>query len=232
VDSPFLGGFLRLICYVYRLERVSQKDRYMTNSFGNHTGPVPNSNDQLFEAQVPNSYYYKIGEKTYLGLDTQDQYRIEIQGLALGSFTLEIDEVFNDEVVDSTAYTNIPVTPDTKAFLITQTVETTSSLSIDLQGDGTPDVTVSPSAEPDPKESLKALKQVVNTLAIKKGVKNAVIKQLEVAEKLLDKGLVKAADGILKGLVKQLQGFPKFLIKPSDAQPLIQIIETIRASLV
>src|SRR3989338_11655167 len=46
---------------------------------GNHTGPVPNSNLQLFEAQIPNSYYYKIGEKTYVGLDTQDQYRIEIR---------------------------------------------------------------------------------------------------------------------------------------------------------
>ena len=61
---------------------------------------------------------------------------------------------------------------------------------------------------------------------------NAIIKQIEAAEKLVDRGLLKAADGILKGLVKQLQSFPKFLIYPSDAQALIQIIETIRASLV
>ena len=61
---------------------------------------------------------------------------------------------------------------------------------------------------------------------------NAIIKQIEAAEKLVDRGLLKAADGVLKGLVKQLQNFPKFLINPSDAQALIQIIETIRASLV
>ena len=199
---------------------------------GNHTGPVPNSNLQLFEAQIPNSYYYKIGEKTYLGLDTRDQYRVEIDGLAFGSFTLEIDEVFDDEVVDSTTYTNIPVTPTTKAILTTQTVNTTSNLSLDVQGDGTPDVTISPSADPDPKASLKVLKSVVSTLTVQKGVKNAIIKQIEAAEKLLNKGLVKAADSILKGLVKQLQNFPKFLINPTDAQTLIQIIETIRASLV
>ena len=63
----------------------------MTNSFGNHTGPVSNSNGQLFEAQIPNSYYYKIGEKTYLGLDTQDQYWLEIDGVALWAFKLLVD---------------------------------------------------------------------------------------------------------------------------------------------
>jgi len=71
----------------------------------------------------------------------------------------------------------------------------------------------------------------VNTLSIQKGLKNGIIKQIEAVEKLLDKGLTKVADGILKGLVKQLQNFPKFLINPSDAKALIQIIETIRASL-
>ena len=201
----------------------------MTNSFGNHTGPVSNSNGQLFEAQIPNSYYYKIGEKTYLGLDTQDQYWLEIDGFALGSFTLVIDEVFNDEVIDSVAYTNIAVTPDTKASLTTRTVDTTSSLSLDVQGDGVPDLTVTPSESSDPKASLKALKVVVNTLTIQKGVKNGIIKQIEAAEKALEKGFPNVADNILKGLVKQLQKFPGFLIAPSDAQALIQIIETIRA---
>ena len=199
---------------------------------GNHTGPVPNSNSKFFEAQIPNSYYYKIGEKTYLGLDTKDQYRIEIDGLALGSFTLAIDEVFNDEVVDSTAFTDIPVTPDTKASLTTQTVGTTSSLSLDVEGDGRPDVTVSPSETPNPKASLKALRQVVSTLAIQKGVKNAIIKQIEAAELALNKGFPKVADGILKGIVKQLQNYPPRLIASSDAQALIQIIETIRVSIV
>ncbi len=201
------------------------------DSFGSHTGPVPNSNSQLFEAQIPNSYYYKIGEKTYLGLDTQDQYRIEVDGLALGSFTLEIDEVFDDEVVDSAAFTDIPVTPNTRASLTTQTVSTTGNLLLDVQGDGSADMTLVSSAAPDPQASLRVLKQVVNTLSIQKGVKNAIIKQIEAAELALNKRLPKVADGVLKGLVKQLQGFPKFLINPSDAQALSQIIETIRASL-
>ena len=72
----------------------------------------------------------------------------------------------------------------------------------------------------------------MNTLSIQKGLKNGIVRQIEAAEKLVDRGLLKTADGILKGLVKQLQNFPKFLINPSDAQALIQIIETIRASLV
>ena len=202
------------------------------DTFGSHTGPVPNSNAQLFEFQIPNSYYYKIGEKAYLGLDTRDQYRIEIDGLALGSFTLEIDEVFNDEVIDTTAYNNISITSDTKASLTTQTVDTTSSLSIDFQGDGTPDMIISPSEQPDPKASLQALKAVVNTLTIQKAVKNAIMRQIEAAEKVLDRGFPKIADGILKGLIKQLQGYPEFLISPSDAQALIQIIEVIRLSLI
>ncbi|MEW6610108.1 MAG: hypothetical protein AB1352_00550 [Patescibacteria group bacterium] len=207
------------------------------DSFSNHTGPVPNPDPsvdlEFFEEQIPNSYYYKIGEKTYLGLDTQDQYRIEIKGLALGSFTLEVDEVFDDEVVDSTAFTNIPVTPDTKAVLTTQTVDTTSSLSLDVEGDGTPDVMLTPSGNPNPAASLEVLKQVVNTLSIQKGLKNGIIKQIGAAEKLLSRRVTqRAADGILKGLVRQLQNLPKFLIKPEDAQALIRIIETIRASLV
>ncbi len=204
------------------------------DAHGNHTGPVSTQDPdvpQLFESKIPNSYYYKIGEKTYLGLDTQDQYRIEIDGLALGSFTLEIDEVFDDEVVDSVAYINIPITSNTKASLTTQTVDTTSSLSLDVQGDGKPDVTVSPSEKPDPKASLKALKAVVNTLTVQKA-KVAIIKQIEAAELALNKRLPKVADGILKGLVKQLQNFPKIIINPSNAQALIQIIEVIRAILV
>ena len=217
-----------------RLRGLSPISIDVYDSSGNHTGPmsVPGSDIQFNEAQIPNSYYYKIGEETYLGLDTHDQYRIEIKGLALGSFTLEIDEVFNDEVIDATAFTDIPVTSNTKASLTTQTVDTTSSLSLDVQGDGTLDVTVSPSETPDPKASLKALEQVVNTLTIQEGLKNGIIRQIEAAEKILNKGFPKVADGILKGLVKQLQNFPKFLINPSDAQVLIQIIEVIRGSLV
>jgi hypothetical protein len=202
------------------------------DSHGNHTGPILGTDPQLFDVQIPNSYYYKIGEKTYLGLDTRDQYRIEIQGLALGSFTLAIDEVSNDQIIDTVAFTNIPVTPQTKAVLTTQTADTTSSLALDVQGDGRPDITVSPSGAPDPEASLKVLKQVVNTLNIQKALKTGIIKQIEAAELALGKGFPKVADGILKGLVKQLKGYPSRLIPPSDAQALIQIIETIRLSLV
>jgi len=220
------------------------------DSFGNHTGLIPNpdptSNIQVVEAQIPNSYYYEVGEKKYLGLDTKDEYQIEIKGLALGTFTIEIDQVWNDELQDTTSYADIPVSPNTIGLFTTQFVDTTSPLSLDTSGDGKPDVTVKPAEKPDPLVSLGVLKNTIKSLSIHKAVKNALIKQIEAAENILKKqppkklpefgkatfkdGLYKAADGILKGMIIQLKNFPSRLIAPADAQALIQIIETIRTS--
>ncbi|MEW6610409.1 MAG: hypothetical protein AB1352_02145 [Patescibacteria group bacterium] len=71
------------------------------DSVGNHTGkvnnPVADSDIELKEENIPNSYYHEYGDDKFAGLDTEDTYQIKLHGLGLGSFTFEIEEVHGDD---------------------------------------------------------------------------------------------------------------------------------------
>ncbi len=176
------------------------------DSAGRHTGPLENSGSDLkrTEAQIPNSYYREIAGHTYLGLDGRDTYRIELRGEDFGTFTFEINDVLNDEIIKSSNFVNIPVTQNTTGEL-TITQSTTTALVLDIDGDGTADITISAGEEQDTSVSLKVLSSIIGSLDIHKGFKKELIGKVEKAIKELEKGKTDKAIKKLEKVVEKLE---------------------------
>lgn len=119
---------------------------------GNHTGfienPTLDSDVVLFEEKIPNSYYWSIAEDIYIGVDTRNEYHIELTGLASGTFTWEIQEVLGNEKIDKIVYKDIPVSPSMKGEMVIQAIESASQLKIDEDGDGIIDLMLNPTIGP------------------------------------------------------------------------------------
>jgi len=177
------------------------------DSLGNHTGMAldETSGVEYLEEQIPNSYYLEFGEGKYLGLDTNDEYRIELQGEDLGTFTFEIQEVLGDEVINSTEYKNISVSPTTKVELTIQNLDTTPELSVDIDGDGTTDTTLTGNEENNILVSIEILKNIVDGFNIDKGLKKHILKDLRKVKKELERDKVEKAVKYLDKIIKKLK---------------------------
>ncbi len=184
----------------------------VTDSYGNQTGLVentdPNSDLQGVEEQIPNSYYLQIGEHKYVGLDTRDNYTIELKGQRTGVFTFEIQEVLNDVEIATTTYVTIPVTASTTATLTLSTIASSTDMVLDINGDGITDFTLIQNSEPDVKMSLAILKQVIQSLDAEEKAKKKLIKKIQKVEKKLKKEKYESAldktDDFMEDLEKMI----------------------------
>lgn len=197
----------------------------------------PGSDLRLVEASIPNSYYREIAGHKYLGLDGRDVYLVKLHGEALGTFTLEIDDVLNDQIIGSNVFVNIPVTEDTIGELILSE-NSISVLTLDIDGDGNDDISINPNEEQNSDVSLEILNTIINSLDILKGLKTEITTKIEKAQINISKGnqekAVKYLENVIMKLEKDIREntkhdelgvYPKILTE--DAERLIKIIEKI-----
>lgn len=233
-----------------RISVHSPVEIHLYDSAGNHTGPIQNQNSNLslIEETIPNSYYLPFGEGVYVGLDTEDEYTIELVGTDTGRFTLEIEEILNDEIVDTTTFKNVPVLSGSIAKLTTKTVSDTSALALDIEGDGTPDTMIEPSENVDPETALSVLKKIVYSLNLNNRIEKELIRQIERVEKilaheprrprrervqkLLEKIKTRVAERQLDHLVRIVERYAGGHIADGDAEMLINMIQQIKDSVV
>jgi len=130
-----------------RMSLYSPLDIHLYDDFGHHTGPKKNTDENgqeyvIFEKEIPNSYYYQFGERKYAGFPKGEHIRVEMDGYALGSYTLKLEEAkvteAGEETIAQTAFENLPTTADTTVKLeIPETgIENPLSLQADIDSDG------------------------------------------------------------------------------------------------
>jgi hypothetical protein len=145
--SPNHGDRLRMRLY-------SPLDIHLYDTHGNHTGPrsvtIGGVTRDIIEENIPNSYYYQLGERKYVGVPKGEEIRTELRGYGEGSYTLEVDEVTssptNEEVVQNITFKNLPTTAETIANLTLPEagIAALPALTADTNGDGTEDYSLSP----------------------------------------------------------------------------------------
>ncbi|TAJ14098.1 hypothetical protein EPO56_02480 [Patescibacteria group bacterium] len=112
------------------------------DSSGNHVGQ---NEDGSFDQEIPDVEYGEFGDVQYIIAPQGPEYRLVLNGLDVGTFSLDIQEVEGGSVTMQTTLANIPTTENTIAALnIGDGIETASELSVDEDGDGTPDITLQP----------------------------------------------------------------------------------------
>ncbi len=110
---------------------------HLYDSSGNHAGPTTDGDS---EETIPGSEYGQFGEVQYITVPAGPEYTVEMNGLASGTFSLDIQEVSGGSIVASTTLASIPTQVGTIARMtISDTLATASSLSVDSDGNGSDD---------------------------------------------------------------------------------------------
>ena len=218
----------------------SPVDIHIYDSNGNHTGlipnPLPNSDLRAYEAQIHNSYYWEYGEVKYAGSDTFSTTTVELIGKDLGTFTFEINETHGDETAASKIYRDIPVTASSTLVMDIKTIQESTPLQMDVDGDGAIDTPISPGEGVTPQELFAILKGIVKTLDLPSKQEEKLLKKIDKLEKAFEKEYKnefkkkqktdKAFDG-LTDKIKKLE--KKKVLTREDAKELVEIIEKIRS---
>ncbi len=171
------------------------------DNLGRHTGlinnPNPNSDLQAYEENIPGSRYMEFGEGKYVLLDDDTTYTVKLQGLDVGTFTLESNTLSSGgDTLSSTAFVDIPTSRDMKGEIkisATSTGSTSVAISLDINGDGKNDVTINPSQDFDPVAYLKILRITVGTFNASTKIKNEIYKKIDSIIKSLEKNKTKNA---------------------------------------
>ncbi|MDD5050896.1 MAG: right-handed parallel beta-helix repeat-containing protein [Candidatus Pacebacteria bacterium] len=199
------------------------------DSSGKHTGliPIPDSDFNYTEEQIPNSYYFELGDGKYVGFPDDGSTKAKIAGTGIGTFTLEIERVVAGQSVATSTFADIPVLPSTLAMLSASA--TTTSLIVDLDGNGTVDFTLLPQQDFDPIQYLQVMKNVVNTFTLDKGTKQSLLNKIDTTIKMLQKSKAK---GVSKRIAGFLNGIRKDKIKEKkinsvDEQTIINMLNTL-----
>ena len=164
-----------------------------------HVGLVDSPDEypsvKFYEAKIPNSYYIESAGHKYVGFsgDENEEYEIKLEGLDLGTFTLEIESVENGEVVKVDQFIDIPVNRGSEGILKVSSNEI-KELKLDVDGDGNIDKEVVASDEPEGKVSLEMLEHIIDSLDIQKPTKRILIVQINITERFIEKGRVRLAD--------------------------------------
>jgi hypothetical protein len=95
---------------------------------------------------ISSANYKRFGEVQYISLPAVTAHTLVLDGLAEGSFTLEMQEVENEAVIAETTFAGIPTSDKTKVTMEVAdgTIQGAAPLVIDFAGDGTPDFSLKP----------------------------------------------------------------------------------------
>lgn len=192
------------------------------DNLGNHTGlisnPDPNSDLDLVEENIPNSYYMNFGEGKYVGFGSGGQNRVELNGTGSGTFTLKFGEYLGDKEATSTAFVDIPVTSAMKGELNIQNLDTLPQLKIDVEGDGVFDFEIKPSEEFDPILFLEIMKKTITSFDLKKIIEKNLVNRIDNLIKSIKKGKIKQAEKKIKGFIRNIESKKKHSKKIDDEE--------------
>jgi len=128
---------------------------HMYDDSGNHVGVSTTS--PYIDEQIPDTYYREFGEVKYISTATSRGGYVLIKDMVdnslneRGSFTLEVDEVYDNFVATSTVFIDIP-TQNQNIFIlnIPESISSITPMEVDENNDGAIDFYIAPGEIPIP----------------------------------------------------------------------------------
>ncbi len=199
------------------------------DSFGNHTGIVPDTTTDLIriEEEIPNSYYLEFGEGKYVGFDADEVHTVKLQGTGFGTFTLNTEFVQGDTVVGIQSFKDILVTPTLSGELVLSSTTPDVILKIDVDGDRADDFVLTPHSQFDPVLYLQIMRKTILSLDLKKNVENNVLKKIDKAIELIQKNKITKAGEKIKKYIKQIDKKKPKKISEGDKQVLVDMLNNL-----
>ncbi len=132
---------------------------------------------KYLEESITNTSYWKLGDATFIALPSDSAYAVKLDGLATGTFTFKVKKLENDDVVETTSYSDLPVTAALKGEIIVPASSTPTNLTLDTDGDGVTDKTIQSDqtkVEKTLRELILDFKNLSSTLILNKELKGSL----------------------------------------------------------
>ena len=155
--TPFGGG-----TYV-KGQTCSPVTMQVISSTGSTTGF--NSDGDLL-INIPNSDFLRFPENEVVVLGGDDTYSVNLKATANGTFTLTFELGNSQAVLEQKIFRDVPITDQSRANLSIDSALSTSSLQVDLDGDGIPDFSVSANTPPSARSYVQTLLAIIAKLGI------------------------------------------------------------------
>lgn len=230
----------------------SPVELHLYDKQGNHTGIIskPVEADEeieeglytFFEEKIPGSSFEFYGDEedpdTYISVpDSRGQtYSVAIQGIGIGEFTYKVERIRGEEVLDSVTYASLPVTPlmTASSTVSTQTndatvqiklASSTPVLKVDIDGNGSVDISAKPNAVSDPLIFLESLKKMVMQLSGTNSRSKNIIKRIDRLEELVKKGKYKKLYDNSEKLKEKITHKKSKVLSESEKNQIMKMIE-------
>ncbi|MBC8464793.1 MAG: hypothetical protein H8D63_00235 [Parcubacteria group bacterium] len=170
---------------------------------GLHTGlvGVEGSDIRYYEEEIPNSSYSEWSESKEITVPYGEEIILSLEGYDEGTFTLEIEEREGDEVLAYTIFSDVPIMKGDVGDIVFHDIDDVTELALDTDGDGNSDEYVFT----DDEISYDTLRAMIKESEMSNLQTKLFLKQIDVIEKLHDKGNVIAAKATLLALQKQIE---------------------------
>jgi pimeloyl-ACP methyl ester carboxylesterase len=130
------------------IEKHSPVDLEAFDSYGNHTGYTTEIINGIavrtIEENIAGSAYFVIGSSTYMVLPAGTSTHVLMHGTGEGLATIIMSTYVDDHKVASSSFVDLPITASTTGSITLRTVSDASNLTIDKDGNGTPDLVLAP----------------------------------------------------------------------------------------
>ncbi len=183
----------------------------------------------FIDTQIPNSQYYQIGDDKYITIPNAANYTVKLQGQAQGSFTLDTETLSGDNVVSSSSFEDVPVSTSTEATLsISSSIPVASStLSVDLNGDGKSDYVLKSDQSGDLNLYLQSIKNMITGLGLTSKIQDELFMKLDKLSAQYKSGKIKDVERKIKEYIYRLkkEEGPRHRINATDRDELVTIFQ-------
>jgi pimeloyl-ACP methyl ester carboxylesterase len=228
----------------------SPVDLHIYDSDGNHTGsvPVPSGTEdiyQAYETDIPGSDYSLSesddGVDTYIYVpDDGEKYSVVINGTGVGEFTMDVERRRGSSVLEDIGYPSMSVTPLMTAsssiisggfsdnmpagVSMIPLASSTAPLNIDVDGDGTRDISVTANSQFDPITYLESIKKAVYTLAGDLPSSKKLIGSIDRLESLIKDGKLGRAHSVANKMKNGMSHLKLSTLSDQDRQQILDMI--------
>jgi len=213
----------------------SPVDLDVYNNEGKHMGlvPVPGTDLVMMENTIGGEIDV-IGDEKYFTIPADDTYTIKLTGTGIGSFTYQVQKFVGSGMteVSNVVYAGLPVTPLLVASTTISSSVLTAPLNLDVDGNGTTDITTSPSPTSNPLIHLDSMETIIRSFGLTQKTEKDLLKKIEKVRKNVEKNKDKSRDKIQKVLAKAIdKHWDRKHITYEDKNLLISIFDPLLSSL-
>ena len=233
------------------LSTHSPVDLHVYDQYGNHTGltTVPAGLDVeedlyiMFEEKILGSSFEIHDDndqhETYITLpnNSGQKYNVSINGVGVGEFTYQVERVKGTQVLDVVEYSSLPVTPLMTASSTivsdvsgstnsTYLASSSSALSIDVDGNGSVDITSVPNFALDPITFFESLKNTLIQLLGPGKASDDFTRRINKIEDAYKKNRLKAIDSGVNNLKSRINSKNLKTLTQSDKDEIVAMIDS------